>query len=289
MSEGSARQTPPLLALLPRRGLRRQLRIALHSGEVHRIVGRVVFASSWPDLARLTQEHPGSPAVVDPLFDSDVSPFPADQGGVSSDWSAVPLICYSGADPVQRGKLQSTGIFFAAHLRPGIDDDFAAMDAAVLRSIDRDRPRRLLKRLRRHADSRVHTIFGHALSLAFEPLTVAGLADDLGSSSRALQRRCSTLGMPSPKAVTSLARILTVERLAEWSGQPSGPVAQALGFSDRANYRRLARQTVGVPPSAIRQRGGTGYVEQVIMRRLAGIRPADFRGVANRPPTPTHF
>lgn len=289
MSEGSARHTPPLLALLASSSLRRQVRIALHSGEVRRIVRRIVFASSWPELARLTNEHPRSPAVVDLLFHSDHGPFPAGYGGVSADWSAVPLICYSLADPVRHGALRSAGVSFTARLRPGIDDDFAAIDAAVLRSIDHDRPRRLLKRLRRHADPRARTIFERALSLSFEPLTVAGLAGHLGISTRALQRRCAALGMPSPKAVTSLARIFTVERLAEWSGQPSGPVARALGFSDRANYRRLARQTMGIPPSAIRQRGGTAYVEQVIMQRLAGIRPAEFQGVAIRPPTPTRF
>lgn len=256
MSEGSARQTPPLLALLASSGLRRQVRIALHSGEVRRIVGRVIFASSWPELARLTQEHPGSPAIVDPFFASYDGPFPTGHGGESADWSAVPLICYSRADPVRHGALRSAGVSFTARLRPGIDDDFAAIDAAVLRSVDQDRPRRLLERLRRHADPRVRTIFANALSLSFEPLTVASLADHLGSSTRALQRRCAALGMPSPKAFTSLARIFTVERLAEWSGQPSGPVARALGFSDRANYRRLARQTMGIPPSVFRQRGG---------------------------------
>jgi len=289
MPEGSARQTPPLLALLASNGLRRQVRIALHSGEVRHIVGRVIFASSWSDLACLTQEHPGSPAVVDPFFASYDGPFPTGHGDEPAAWSAVPLICYSRADPVQHGALRSAGVSFTTRLRPGIDDDFAAIDAAVLRSIDQDRPRRLLNRLRRHADPRVHTIFERAVSLSFETLTVAGLADHLGISTRALQRRCAALGMPSPKAVTSLARIFTVERLAEWSGQPSGPVARALGFSDRANYRRLARQTMGIPPSAIRQRGGAAYVEQVIMQRLAGIHPADLHGVAIRPPTPTRF
>ena len=289
MSEGSARQTPPLLALLASGGLRRQVRVALHSGEVRRIVGRVIFASNWPELARLTQEYPGSPAVVDPLFDGVHGPFPTGHGGEAADWSAVPLICYSRADPVRYRQWRSAGVSFTARLRPGIDDDFAAIDKAVLHSIDPGQPHRLLERLRRHADPRVHTIFERAMSLSFEPLTVAGLADHLGSSSRALQRRCAALGVPSPKAVTSLARIFTVERLAEWSGQPSGPVARALGYSDRANYRRLARQTVGIPPSAIRQRGGTAYVEQVIMWRLAGVRPAAFQGVAIRPPTPTHF
>ena len=102
------------------------------------------------------------------------------------------------------------------------------------------------------------------------PCTVPDVAGDLGFVERTLQRLCAALGIPSPGTLISLARIFTVERLAEWSRQPSGAVALALGFSDRSNYRRLVHRKLGDPPSVIHRRGGADYVEEVIVRALAG-------------------
>ena len=83
--------------------------------------------------------------------------------------------------------------------------------------------------------------------LSTGPSNVPKTAGSLGVSQRTLYRRCATLRIASPWILISLARVFTVERLAEWSGQPGGAIALALGFSGRSNYRRMVRRTLGAP------------------------------------------
>ncbi len=260
--------TPPLLALLGSTWARRQIRFALHSGNALRIIGPVVYASSWRELRDLTQRHPGSPAVVDPFFGATSNPFSGKRDYARADWSSVPLICYAQVDARRRQRLEQAGIDFAARVRPGGSENLPVIDTAILRSIDAQRPARLLKRIDASAHKDTTTLFARALDHAIKPCSVVGLAASLHLTVRTLQRRSTSLAIPSPKSLISLARVFTVERLSEWSRQPAGAVAGALGFSDRSNYRRLVRRVFGAPPGRIRQRGGAKYIQDVIVREL---------------------
>ena len=182
--------------------------------------------------------------------------------------SSAPLICYGRLDPTDQRRLDEMDIPFAARLRPGVDDRFGAIDSAILQSIDVGRVQRLLERIEQNAHPDAYAIFSHTLARAIGPFTVPKVAADLGITERTLQRRCSALRIPSPKTLISRARVFTVERLAEWSRQPVGAVALALGFSDRSNYRQLVRRTLGAPPSVIRQRGGGDYAADAIVAAL---------------------
>ena len=189
-------------------------------------------------------------------------------GTGAGDLSSLPAICYADIDQAFRGQLRTAGISFEAHLLPGINDHFEAIDAAILKSIDAQRVRQLRERVRRAAHPAGFEIFDRALDLATSPSTVPDFAARVGRNKRALERRCVALGIPSPKTLLSLARIYTVHRLAEWSHQPFGAVARALGFSAPSNYRRLVRGMLGCPPSLVQRLGGSDYVARVILQRL---------------------
>lgn len=265
----STNTTPPLFALLGSIWARRQIQFALHSGNALRIIGPVIFASGWQELRDLAARFPGSPAIVDPFFGGGCDPFRGKRDYANADWSSVPLICYAQLDAHQEDQLDQTAIPFAVRLRPDEDRLFSSIDSAILKSIDAQRPRRLLERIQRTAHKETQALFACALEIATEPCSVAGLAARSGLTVRTLQRRCNALGIPSPKQLLSLARVFTVERLSEWSRQQSGGVALALGFSDRSNYRRLVRRVLGAAPSPVRQRGGVKYIEGVIISQLA--------------------
>ena len=181
---------------------------------------------------------------------------------------------------------------FAAKVSRGVDDEITALDAAILQSIDARRVDHLLKRVGHDAHPFAHWLLRHALNRSIGASTVLETANRLAMAQRTLYRRCARLGIPGPGAVISLARIFTVEHLADWSRQPAGGVAVALGFSHPANYRGLVRRRVGVPPSVIRVRGGADYVEEVIVRQLvsraAAAAPAPPRahpGIRSRLPS----
>lgn len=243
--------------------------MAHRMGDSQAVIGPVAFVGSWQELAELGNRHPGSPALVDPGFGELDDPrlTPSTWASVYS-WSSTPLIHYartrSDASPVT-----DVGHPYTAFLRAGVVDDLSTIDETILRCIDVRRVRRLLERLGRRAHPFTHRIFHHAVNLAIGSVPVPVVAASLGFEERTLQRHSIACGIPRPNAIIALARIFTVERLAEWSGQPSGSVALSLGFSAKSNYRRLTRRHLGLAPTAIQENGGAHYVEEVIVRRLA--------------------
>lgn len=204
---------------------------------------------------------------MDPSFRAPADPPEADSIRLFRGLPTA-LVCYADAPPPGTPP-EPLDIAFAVTLRPGVNDAFDAIESAVLRAAGARRVGRLLDDVARRASGDVERIFARVLAMSVRPCSVAAVAARLGLSPRTLFRRCSTLGIPSPKRLCSLARVFTVERLAEWSGQPSGAVALALGFSDYANYRRLVRRIFGAPPSVVRQQGGLGLVTMTILRELS--------------------
>lgn len=262
---------PPLLALLGSPGLRDRVRVAMRLGASSKIVGHLALASDWRQLWHLAEQHPGSPAVID-TFPEGPGPSKGGFGRTSADdRSSIPMISYATHDWATEGRLDEGGIAVEAHMVPGVSDHFDAIDTAILRSIDAQHVYRLRERIGRTADPRAVELLECALELAFGPRTVADFAVRVGLNERALQRLCAALGIPSPRTLLSLARIYTVQRLSDWSRQPFGTVACALGFSASANYRRLVRGLLQHPPAAIQQLGGGDYMAKVIVERVGLI------------------
>lgn len=259
---------PPLLALLGSRGLRDRVRVAVQLGASGQIIGRLELASDWRQLGHLAALNPGSPAVIDTLPEGPGR----SRGGFgrpyADDPPSNPLILYAALDRATERQLGDGAIAVEAHLVPGVSDHFDAIDAAILRSIDVQHVCRLRERVGRAGHPHAVELLDCALELAIGPCTVRDFAVRLGLNERALQRRCVALGIPSPGTILSLARIYTVQRLSDWSRQPFGPVACALGFSASSNYRRLVRGLLRRPPSAIQRLGGGDYMARVILERL---------------------
>lgn len=258
---------PPLLALLGSRGLRDRVRVAVRMGASGQIVGRLELASDWRQLGLLAALNPGSPAVIDTLPEGPGRY----RGGFGRPYAdehpSNPLILY-GPDRATERQPAAAGRTIEAHLVPGISDHFDSIDAAILKSIDAQHVCRLRKRVGRAGHPHAVELLDCALELAIGPCTVPDFAVRFGLNGRALQRRCVALGIPSPGTILSLARIYTVQRLSDWSRQPFGPVACALGFSASSNYRRLVRGLLRRPPSAIQRLGGGDYMARVILERL---------------------
>ena len=252
-------------------------------GDSARVIGPMVRASTWRELAELGERHPGAPAIVGMTESTNGLPLPAGNTRQAVHWDRpeTPLIHYGRPGSPEHSPTRPK-FTFAAKVPRGVDDEINALDTAILQSIDVQRVNQLLERVGPNTHPLARRLLRHALHRSLRASTVLETADRLAMPKRALYRRCAKLGIPGPGVILSTARIFTVEHLAKWSGQPAGGVALALGFSHRANYRRLVRQRVGVPPSVIRERGGADYVEEVIVRQLV------YRAAGVAPPPPTH-
>lgn len=247
---------PPLLALLGTPRVRDRIQIAFRMGASSRVLGRVAFAADWRELDTLVRQHPGSPALIDTVHECMKRYAGESRGSLADNRSSLPVIWYAPCHEASRRQLSRAGITCEGHLLPSVNDDFDAIDAVVLRSIDAQRVHRLREEAKRTADPAAFEMLDHSLDLATGPCTVPDLAARVGRTRRTLEGRCVGLGIPSPKRLIALARIFTVHRLAEWSDQPFSAVARALGFLDRS------------APSMIDRLGGSDYIARDILKRV---------------------
>lgn len=246
------------------RPLQWALRAVFSRGMASRVIGPAVFARSWGELGRLCRSNPGSPAIFDPCYrDLPSDPPPASPPGLLITPSASnPLICSPRAGhprPAWPGTVKGN---FTSALPDKAEEDFDVLASTVLRAIEPDRPRRLIDHIEARADPLACRIVRQALDRSWTACTVTELAASVGLPYWTLVRRCNALRLPNPKHLVSLARAYTVERLAEWSGRPSGAVAVALHFSSGPAYRRMVRGAMGFLP-----RWSGRWVEQTFVGR----------------------
>ena len=195
--------------------------------------------------------------------------------------SAPPLIEYPSLDSQVWQAENEMGV--AAVCLHGSDEgeDARAVELAILQSIDGRRVNMLLARFEKTISSGAHGILRRFIHRAVEPCTVGELAADLGLTEWTLQRRCRHLGIPPPKKLFCLARVFAVMRLLQWSHQSLSSVATALGFSDRANCRRLVCRTLRRAPSHYMALVEADPVDEAIVRNL-GVCAIEAQGVTGR-------
>lgn len=240
----------------------------LVQGDLSKIVGPVVFASSWQELVSLAAQHPGSPAIVDPhLNRADASLVTAPAKLLIRPCFEPPIIEYP-CSHVQKRSTKTELAVAAVRMKKGDFGDVRALELAVLQNIDLTRVLRLLTRVKEQTPAGTSRIVGLFFQRATEPCRIGELAAELGCVERTLQRKCRKLGIPSPSKLRALARVFIVTRLLHWSRQPLSSVALALGFSDDANCHRLLRQTLGGSPSRDMTLGEMHRVEEVILSAL---------------------
>lgn len=265
-------RTPPLLALHRSRALQWALQAVFSRGMASRVIGPALFAPSWSELERLCRSNPGSPAIVDPFYRNLPSdPPPASPPGLLlAPLASNPLICSPRAGhpgPAWLGTVESN---FTSALPDKAEEDFDVLASTVLRAIEPDRPGRLIDHIEACADPQAYRIARQALDRSWTACTVTELAASVGLPYWTLVRRCNALRLPNPKHLLSLARAYTVERLAEWSGRPSGAVAVALHFFSGPAYRRMVRGAMGFPPTVVREKGGADFVGRTIVAAVLG-------------------
>ena len=232
------------------------------------MIGPIVFASSWDELGTLAAEHPGSPAIVDPDLNGNgtASPAEGDQRPRRPDY-APPLIAYPCSD-VQTRSVPDERAVSATRVKQCDIGDIRALELAVLQNIDAQRVHRLLGRAEErtlHDASRILRVF---FRRAVEPFRVGEVAAVFGVTERSLQRWCRQLRIPSPKKLSSLARVFTVARLLYWSKRPLSAVALALGFSNDSNCHRLLVRIQGSSLSRDMTRNDMRRVEEIILREM---------------------
>lgn len=86
----------------------------------------------------------------------------------------------------------------------------------------------------------------------YERPTVMSLAQDLGYSTRTLDRACQQVSGRTARDVLDERVTLEVRRLLTHTDRPLARIGAELGFSDASNFSKFVKRNLGAAPSVIR-------------------------------------
>ncbi len=202
-----------------------------------------VPADSWAQALSLIRTRPVELAVVDPLLGDQPRPHAIERLRLL--FPSLPLLVYTELSPVTASallKLGRAGIQRAVFQRfeDGPNALRAVLEAELEHSVSRQVVTALQERLRELPDS----IRDSLAMMLYDPgagLTVSELAQRALLSRRTCERFFTRLGLPSPKSVMLLMRLLYAHRLLLDPGHTVEDVAIKLGYGKVRTLQRHLR------------------------------------------------
>jgi AraC-like DNA-binding protein len=237
-----------LLAAVPAERLFR-----LRSLDPDRFVWEAV--STWPEAVEAIRAKPVEMAVVDPLLGS-TTPRTHGIGRLRQFFPSLPLLVYTELAPATAGVLLELGL---AGIRRVVVHRFEDAPGALRNA--------LMAELEQSASQQVIQGLGHILRdlppelrLALEGMlhapgdgpTVTALAERARLTRRTCERWFTKVGLPSPRVVMVLTRLLYAHRLLLDPGYTVEDVALKLGYSKTKTLQIHLRAVFGLTAGELR-------------------------------------
>lgn len=237
---------PLIAALLPNSSDRDCLRAALSAHEV-------AWAESWRDLYRAVRKQPVAAVVADlhaeTRKDGALRVF-----RFSQRYPLTPVVVWGEMDGRELLRIGKAG---AADVVVSREAEDAELVSGVLESaLRRGIPATLAARLREPLSPRALELVLHAATHIPTHIQVPGLAAAFAMSVSTLERRCQRWGLPTPGRLLLWLRVLYGLRWLLEPGRSVESVAEQLGYSSGAAFRRAIKATIGGRPSPLRTATG---------------------------------
>ena len=211
-------------------------------------------ADTWAQALNLIRSRPVELAVVDPLLGDEPRPHAIERLRLL--FPSLPLLVYTELSPVTAAallKLGRAGIQRAVFQRfeDGPKALRAVLEAELEHSVSRQVATALQERLRELPES----IRNAWEMMRYDPgagLTVSELAMRALLSRRTCERFFTKLGLPSPKSVMLLMRLLYAHRLLLDPGHTVEDVAIKLGYGKVRTLQRHLRSVFHLSAGEIR-------------------------------------
>ena len=212
-------------------------------------------AGSWPEAVETIRAKPVDMAVVDPLLGSG-DPRPHGIERLRQFFPSLPLLVYTELTPANAGVLLQLG-------RMGIrkvvihrfEDAPGPMRQALLTELEQSASQQVMQTLdptfrdlpRELRDALEAMLHGHG-----DGPTVTTLAERARLTRRTCERWFTKVGLPSPRTVMVLIRLLYAHRLLLDPGYTVEDVALKLGYSKAKTLQMHLRAVFGVTAGELR-------------------------------------
>lgn len=230
----------------------------------------VVWAESWRDLYQVVRREPVSAAVADLRAEQ------RKDGALrvyhfTQRFPNTPILVWGeldGRDMFRLGKAGATEFVLAQEA-----DDPDLVGERVRAAARRGLPRILAARLAGRLPAEAVKVVRHAAEETPRQIQVPALASNFGLSVSTLERRCEQWGAPTPGRLLLWMRVLYGLHWLLEPGRSIESVANQVGYSSGAAFRRALKVTVGGRPTPLRNRRGFGLALEEFLAECPG--PAD--------------
>ena len=212
-------------------------------------------ASTWPEAVDAIRARPVQMAVVDPLLGGSV-PRTHGIGRIRQFFPSLPLLVYTDLTPATAGVLLELG---RAGIRRVIvhrfEDAPGSLRASLLAELEQSASQQVIHGLGvilRELPPELRLALEGMLHAPGEGPTVSALADRARLTRRTCERWFTKVGLPSPRVVMVLARLLYAHRLLLDPGYTVEDVALKLGYSKTKTLQMHLRAVFGLTAGELR-------------------------------------
>ncbi len=213
----------------------------------------IAWVGTWRELYRLVRTRPIVAAVADVHAESR-------KDGVlrvlrfTQRFPLTPILVWGEPDGRELYRLGKAG---AADVILSRDADDRRLVVEVLEAtLGRGLVQRVDDRLRGRVSERARTLVRTATERIPDQIQVPDLAQAYEMSVSTLERRCERWGLPTPGRLLLWLRVLYGLRWLLEPGRSVESVANQLGYSSGAAFRRAIKATIGGRPSPLRNHRG---------------------------------
>lgn len=255
---------PFIAALLPNASDRHSLRAAAPGHDV-------AWADSWRDLYRTVRRQPIAAVVA------DVHAETRKDGALrvyrfTQRYPLTPVVAWGDMDGRELLRVGKAG---AAEVVVSREADDPELVSGILRSaLRRGIPGSLETRLRPRLSAPALEVVLYAAEHVPSHVQVPGLATAFGMSVSTLERRCERWGVPTPGRLLLWLRVIYGLRWLLEPGRSVESVAEQLGYSSGAAFRRAIKATLGGTRPPLRSMTGFQRAIESLVAECPGAPPA---------------
>ncbi len=214
-----------------------------------------VSACNWPEAVEAIRAKPVDMAVVDPLLGGG-EPRPHGIERLRQFFPSLPLLVYTDLTPANAGVLLQLG---RAGLRKVVvhrfEDTPGTLRAAILTELEESASQQVMQALQpifRELPPELHDALEAMLHAPGDGPTVTTLAERARLTRRTCERWFTKVGLPSPRTVMVLIRMLYAHRLLLDPGYTVEDVAIKLGYSKTKTLQMHLRAVLGQTAGELR-------------------------------------
>lgn len=236
-----------LLAVVP--GVRlHQLRTA--DSKLYEFIG----LSAWAEAIDIIRQQPIEAAVLDPMFGE--VPHTREIERLRLLFPSLPVLLYTTLSPETAGVLLELGRIGIRRVIFARFDDAPASLRAVLRDeLEESASRKVIQALEGLLEGLPGRVRYTLESMLYAPPdagSVTALADRMGVQRRTCERWFAKMGLPSPRMVLVLARLLYAHRLLQDPGYTVEDVAVKLGYGKTRSLQNQFKEVFGLTAGELR-------------------------------------